>query len=102
MFAVIPGRHFAVLSGSTLEFTNVGTLRSNSNNRVLLSIIDDEIAEPCESFICTLQGDAVNQVRGVELNQVTVRICDDGGEHKRVCTVHIVQNDYQHLFYSFP
>ena len=54
-----------------------------------LLIIDDDVTEPCEYFICTLQGGAVDRVRGVEPNRVTVRICDDG-EDKCVCTVHIV------------
>ena len=94
MFAALPGRDFLVLRGSTLEFTGVETLRSNSSNKVVLSIINDDIAEPCESLLCTLQGRAVDQVRGVEPNRVTVRICDNDGKHKRVCTVHIVQNDY--------
>ena len=84
LFAAVPGRDFVVLSGSTLEFTDVETLRSNSSNNLTLSIIDDDIAEPCESFICTLQGGAVDRVRGVG-----VRICDDDGEHKNVYTVHI-------------
>ena len=71
-------------------FTDVETLRSNSSNNLTLSIIDDDITEPCESFICTLQGGSLDRVRGVEPNRVTVRICDDDGEHKHVCTVHIV------------
>ncbi len=64
-------------------FTDVGTLRSNSSTSVVLSIINDDIAELCESFICTLQGGAV------EPNRVTVRICDYDGEHKHmyVCTI---------------
>ena len=90
MFAALPGSDFRVLSGSTLQFIDVETLRSNSSNKVVLLILDDEIAEPCESFICTLQGGAVDRVRGIEPNRVTVRICDDDGELKRVCTVHIV------------
>ena len=90
LFAAFPDRDFVVLSGSTLEFTDVETLRSYSRNSVNLSIIADEIVEPCESFVCTLQGFAVNGARGVEPNRVTVRICDDDGEHKHVCTVHIV------------
>ena len=90
MFAAIPDRDFEVISGSTLEFTDVETLRSNSSNRVVLLIIDDDIAEPCESFICTLQGGAVDRIRCIEPNRLTVRICDDDGEHKHVCTVHIV------------
>ena len=86
MFAALPGSDFRVLSGSTLQFTDVETLRSNSSNNVVLLILDDEIAEPCESFICTLQGGAVDRVRGVEPNRVTVRICDDDGEHNRAET----------------
>ena len=82
MFAAIPGRDFVVLSGSILNFTDVETLRSNSSNSLTLSIIDDKIAEPCESFMCTLQGGAVDRVCGVEPNRVTVQICDDDGEHK--------------------
>ena len=97
LFVALPGpdRDFVVLSGSTLEFTDVGTTSSNSSNSVVLTIIDDDIAEPCESFICTLQGGAVDRVRGVEPNRVTVRICDNDGEHKRVCAVHIVWNTVQ-------
>ena len=90
MFVAFPDRDFEVISGSTLLFIDVETLRSNSTNRVVLLIIDDDIAEPCESFTCTLQGGAVDGVRSIEPNRVTVRICDDDGEHKRVCTVHIV------------
>ena len=71
-------------------FTDVETRRSNSSNKVVISIIDNEFVEPCEHFICTLQGGAVDQVRAVEPNRVAVRICDDDGGHKRACTVHIV------------
>ena len=81
MFAAFPDRDFVVLSGSTLEFTDVETLRSNSSNSVTLLTIDDEIAEPCESFICTLQGGALDHVSSVEPKQVTAKICDDDGEH---------------------
>ena len=94
LFAAYPGQDFVVLSGSTLEFTDVETLRSNSSNKVVLSIIDNEFAEPCKYFICTLQAGPLDPVRGVQPNRVTVRICDDDGEHKRVCTVHIVRTDY--------
>ena len=91
MFAAFPGRDFVVLSENTLQFTDVETHRSNSSNKVVLSIINDEFAEPCEYFICTLQGGVLDQVRGVEPNRVTIRICDDDdGGHQRACTVHIV------------
>ena len=82
MIAAFPGRDFEVISGSTLDFTDIETLRSNTSNSLNLSIIDDDITEPCESFICTLQGGSVDQVHIVEPNQMTVRVCDDDGEHK--------------------
>ena len=90
LFTAFPDSDFEVLSGSTLEFTDVETLRSNSSNNLTLLITDNEIAEPYESFICTLQGDSVDHVHGVEPNRITVWICDDDGEHKPICTVHIV------------
>ena len=90
LFAAFPARDFVVISGSILEFTDVGTLRSNSSNKLVLSIKDDNIAEPYEYFICTLQGGAVDRVRTIEPNRVIVKICDNEGEQKRVYTVHIV------------
>ena len=42
LVAAFPDRDFLVLSESTLEFTDVETLRSNSSNNVTLLIIDDE------------------------------------------------------------
>ena len=90
LFAAFPDRDFFVINGSSLLFTDVETLRSTSQNEVVLSIFDDNIAEPCESFICTLQGGALDRVRGIEPNRVTVRICDNDGEHKRVCSVYLV------------
>ena len=50
----------------------------------MISIINDDIAEPCESFICTLQGGALDAVRDIEPNQVTIEICDDDREHMHV------------------
>ena len=88
MFAAYPDEDFVVLSGSTLEFTDVETLRSNSSNNLTLLIIDDDVAESCEFFICTLQRGAMDRVRGVD--RVVVKISDDDGEYKRICTVHIV------------
>ena len=103
LFAAIPNRDFLVLSGSTLEFTDVEYLRSNSSSSLKLSIIDDAIAEPCESFICTLQGRAADQVRGAEPNRVTVRICDDDGELKRVCILYtLYKMSLTIASYSFP
>ena len=84
MFAAYPDQDFVVLSGSTLQFTDVETHRSNSSNNLTVLIIDDNIAEPCEYLFCTILGGSVDRVRGVQPNLV-VRICDDDGEHKRIC-----------------
>ena len=46
----------------------------------MVPIINDDIAEPCESFICTLQGGALDGIRGIEPNRVTIIICDDDRE----------------------
>ena len=32
----------------------------------------------------------MDQVRGIEANRVTIRICDDDGEYKQVCSVYLV------------
>ena len=50
----------------------------------MISIINDDIAEPCESFICILEGGDLDAVRGSEPNQVTIEICDDDREHMHV------------------
>ena len=60
------------------------TLKSRSRDPVTISIINDDIAEPCESFICTLQGGALDAVRDIEPNRVTIEICDDDREHMHV------------------
>ena len=66
-----------------MAFRDVETIRSLSSNELVIPIIDDSIAEPCEYFICTLQ--AQDSVHIIEPNQVTIRICDDDGEHKHTC-----------------
>ena len=85
LFAAIPGRDFNFTAGAKLHFTNVGSLKSRSLDPVMISIIDDDIAEPCKSFFCTLEGGAVGAVRGSEPNRVTIEICDDDREHMHMC-----------------
>ena len=80
MFAASLGSDFNFTLGTRLNFTDVGTNRSLSSEALVVPIIDDDIAEPCESFICTLQGGALDAVRGIEPNRVTIRICDDDRE----------------------
>ena len=84
VLAAFPGRDFNFTAGTKLHFSDVETLRSFSSDQVMVQIINDDIAEPCESFICTLQGGALDAIRSIEPNRVTVEICDDDREHMRV------------------
>ena len=80
MLAASLGSDFIFAPGTRLNFTNVETNRSLSIEELVVPIRNDDIAEPCESFMCTLQGGALDAVRGIEPNRVTIRICDDDGE----------------------
>ena len=84
MLAAFPGLDFSYTPGAKLRFTDVNTERSLSSNEVVIQIINDDIAEPCESLICTLQGGGVQSVQGIEPIRVTIEICDDDGEHTHV------------------
>ena len=84
MLAASLGSDFIFTPGTRLNFTDVETNQSLSIEELVVPIINDDIAEPCESFICTLQGGALDAVRGIEPNRVTIRICDDDGEHMHV------------------
>ena len=77
----LPGQDFSFTPGTRIRFTDVETPQSLSSNVLVVPIINDDIAEPCESFICTIQGGALDAVRGIEPNRVIIRICDDDGEH---------------------
>ena len=79
--AALPNLDFSFTPGTRIRFTDVGTTQSFSSSELVVPIINDDIAEPCESFICTFQGGALDAVRGIEPNRVTIRICDDDGEH---------------------
>ena len=80
MLAASLGSDFIFTPGTRLNFTDIETTQSNSSEELVVPIINNDIAEPCESFICTLQGGALDAVRGIEPNRVTIRICDDDGE----------------------
>ena len=80
--AAFPNRDFNfTTTGTGIVFTDVETPQSLSSNEIVVPIINDDVAEPCKSFICALQGDALDAVRGIEPNRVTIRICDDDREH---------------------
>ena len=82
MLAAFPDIDFT--PGTRINFTDVETIQSFSSEEFVVQIINDGIAEPCESFICTLQGGALDAVRGIEPNRVTIKICDDDREHMHV------------------
>ena len=48
---------------------------------MVIPIIDDDIAEPRESFICTIQGGNVDSVLAIFPSQATIEIRDNDGEH---------------------
>ena len=81
MLAASLGRDFIFTPGTRLNFTDVETLRSLSIEELVVPIINDNIAEPCESFICLFEGFALDTVRSIEPDRVTIRICDDDGEY---------------------
>ena len=81
LLAASLGSDFNFTPGTRLNFTDVETIQSLSFEELVVPIRNDDIAEPCESFICTLQGGALDAVRGIEPNRVTIQICDDDGEH---------------------
>ena len=83
-FAATPGRDFNT-TGTQLRFTDVGQNRTRSSVNVEIRIIDDDIAEPRELFICTLVGTASGDVQGIEPNRVTIEISDNDGEHSMCC-----------------
>ena len=84
MCAAFPGKDFNFTAGTKLHFRDVGTIRSFSLDEVVIPIVNDDIAEPRESFICTLQGGIVDSVQAVFPSQVTIEIRDDDGEHMHV------------------
>ena len=84
MCAAFPGRDFNFTVETKLHFSDAFTTRSFSSDEVVIPTIDDDIAEPRESFICILQGGIVDSVQAIFPSQVTIEIRDDDGEHMHV------------------
>ena len=87
MCAAFPGRDFNFSVGTKLHFSDVGTPQSISRDEVVIPIINDDIAEPRESFICTLQESTVKSVQAIFPSQITIEIRDDDGEHMHLLYV---------------
>ena len=82
MCAAFPGRDFNIIAGAKLLFSDAETWRSLSRNEVVIQIRNDEIAEPRESFICTLQGRRADGIQTISHDQVVIEIRDNDGEHR--------------------
>ena len=77
MCAALPGRDFNFTVGTKLHFRDGGTRRSLSRDEVVIPIINDDIAEPREFFICTLQEGIVDSVQAIPPSQVVIEILDE-------------------------
>ena len=84
MCAAFPGRDFNFTVGTKLHFTDTFTARTLSSDEVVIPILDDDIAEPRKSFICTLQGGIVDSIQAIFPSQVAIEILDDDGERIHV------------------
>ena len=62
-----------------LNFTNKGTNFTRSDNSITITIIDDLLAEPNESLLCSLLAGVVDSVRAGDPRQVTIVIVDNEG-----------------------
>ena len=96
-FAATPGKDFST-TGTKLRFTDVGQNHTQSSVNVGIRIIDDDITEPRETFICTLQGAATGDIQGIEPNRVTIEINDNDGEHTVCCGLQCTVNENLLLF----
>ena len=69
-----------------LHFNEVGTIQSLSSDQVviMIPIINDIIAEPRESFVCTIQGDIEDSIQTIFPSQVIIEIRDDDGNSKHM------------------
>ena len=65
------------VSQTALIFSEVD--RVSSDSPLIATIVDDDVAEPRESFICNLQSGNADPVKAVPPTQVTVSITDDDG-----------------------
>ena len=89
LLAALPGGDYSFTVGTKLNFGDVETFSSFSLHDLVIPIINDNITEPCESFICTLQGGAQDAVRASEPSQVTIRISDDDCEHMHMFSYNV-------------
>ena len=62
-----------------LQFSDTGRLTAVSDVPLTAVIVDDDVAEPRESFICNLQSGNADDIKAVPPTQITVSILDNDG-----------------------
>ena len=62
-----------------LQFSDIGRLTALSDVPLTAVIVDDDVAEPRESFICNLQSGNADDIKAVPPTQITVSILDNDG-----------------------
>jgi hypothetical protein len=60
-----------------LQFSDTGRLTAVSDVPLTAVIVDDDVAEPRESFICNLQSGNADDIKAVPPTQITVSILDN-------------------------
>ena len=67
------------VSQTALIFSDVGVNRTSSDSPLTVTIVDDDVAEPREFFVCSLLFRKADPVRSITPYQVTVCIIDNDG-----------------------
>ena len=64
---------------TALTFSDVGVDRVSSDSPLIVTIVDDDVAELRESFVCNLHSESGCYVKAVPPTRVTVSITDNDG-----------------------
>ena len=80
MFAAFPGEDFNFTVETKLHFTDFNANRSQSK-QIVIPILNDDVAEPRESFVCTMNTGEANKYKILYPSQVLIKISDDDGEY---------------------
>ena len=87
-FTASEGSDWKLMGSKTLHFTGSTMFHPETDmfadEPIVISIENDECAEPIESLICNLQVGVVQSVRTVDPNQVTIAIYDDDGKESGI------------------
>ena len=83
-FTAFKGSDWNVVEPTAVSFTSSTIFDPETSmladEPIVISIINDDCAEPIESLICSLQVGVVQSVRTVDPDQVTISIIDNDGK----------------------